>query len=40
MTAVFIVMIAIFGFAALAFYFSTYKADTNDCEFPITEGII
>ncbi|XP_037024669.1 cell wall protein DAN4 isoform X1 [Bradysia coprophila] len=30
MTAVFIVVIAIFGFAALAFYFSTYKADTND----------
>ena len=32
MTAAFIVMLAVLSVAGLAFYFSTFKADTNDCK--------
>lgn len=32
MTAAFIVILAVLSVAALAFYFSTFKSDLNDCE--------
>lgn len=32
MTAAFIVMLAVLSVAAMAFYFSTYKSQSNDCK--------
>lgn len=33
MTAAFIVVLAVLSVAGLAFYFSTFKSDVDDCEF-------
>lgn len=33
MSAAFIVVLAVISVAALAFYFSTFKSDSNDCKY-------
>lgn len=35
MSAAFIVLLAVLSVAALAFYFSTFKSDSNECKFSI-----